>query len=115
MPRAVVLVFLLLFASACGGEERPAPKPTPDPAAQVREIAPTVISEAGGYELCFENSTDRFIRAVFEGDREKCKNLQQIVGAGKPKVLDVKVIGEQATASVAYEGSALEGRFGSLT
>ena len=81
---------------------------------QVRAIAPTVISTAGGYELCFENSTDRFIRAVFKGDREQCRNLQRIVGSGTPKVLDVKVTGEQASASVEYEGSAIKGAYGAL-
>ncbi|MDA0167560.1 hypothetical protein OJ998_00560 [Solirubrobacter taibaiensis] len=118
MPRAVSLAVLVLFVVACGGDEppeKPTPTATPDPAAQVREIAPKVISTAGGYELCFENSTDRFIRAVFKGDREKCRNVQQIVGSGTPKVLDVKVAGEQAIASVAYEGSALKGPFGTVT
>ena len=117
MPRAVVLVFVLVLVSACGGEAPPEPpetKATPDPAEQVRAIAPTVISTAGGYELCFENSTDRFIRAVFKGDREKCRNLQRIVGSGTPKVLDVKVTGEQASASVEYEGSAIKGAYGAL-
>ena len=118
MPRAVALLCLLMFVSACGGEsppERPAPKATPDPVAQVRELAPTVISEAGGYELCFEHSSDRFIRAVFKGDRETCRNLQRIIGPGKPKVLDVKVTGDRATASVEYEGSVLKGPYGTLT
>lgn len=117
MPRAVVLAFVLLFVPACGGEEpptRPAPTATPDPAAQVRAIAPKVVSDAGGYELCFENSTDRFIRAVFKGDRESCGNLQRIIGPGTPKVLDVKVTGEQASASVEYEGSAIKGPYGTL-
>lgn len=117
MPRPVVLVLVLVLLSACGGEdppERPAPKATPDPAAQVRELAPKVVSGAGGYELCFEHSTDRFIRTVFKGDREKCANLQRIVGPGTPKVLEVKVTGERASASVEYVGSVIKGAFGTL-
>jgi hypothetical protein len=115
MPRPAVLLSVLLLVSACGGATTPEPAASPDPAAQIRELAPTVISQAGGYELCFANSTDRFIRAVFEGDREQCRNLQRIIGAGKPKVLDVQVKGEQASAAVAYEGSPIKGAFGTLT
>jgi hypothetical protein len=118
MPRAVVLVFVLLLLSACGGGDPPKPAATatatPDPAAQVREVAAKVAGEAGGYELCFENSTDRFIRALFKGDRDACRNLQRIIGPGTPKVLDVKVTGERAAVSVAYEGSAVKGRYGTL-
>ena len=51
---------------------------------------------------------------MFKGDREKCRNLQRIVGSGTPKVLDVKVTGEQASASVEYEGSAIKGVYGAL-
>jgi len=117
MPRAVLAVLALLFVAACGGEETPKPpaaKATPDPVAQVRELAPKLVSRAGGYELCFENSTDRFIRAVFKGDRDSCGNLQRIIGPGTPKVLDVKVTGEAATATLAFDGSPIKDAYGTL-
>jgi hypothetical protein len=117
MSRPVVLVFVLVLLSACGGEDppqRPAPKATPDPVAQVRELAPKVVSGAGGYELCFEHSTDRFIRAVYKGDREACRNIQQVIGTGTPKVLDAKVKGDEASVSVEYAGSVVKGRYGTL-
>ena len=117
MTRAVLVLFTAaVLLSACGGDEpsAPAAKATPDAAAQVRTIAAKVLTQAGGYELCFENSTDRFIQSAFKGDRNECGYLQRIIGPGTPHVLGVRVDGDRAFAAVEYQDSAVKGAFGTL-